>query len=318
MPASTIIERKRRDRASNVLQFPEDLGAHAVLMIFKKYEYRKPGTRQLNRVSNSTLSSAELSKSSNIMLPLPRNLQDSYNINVQRFDQEIGGELIASAASNVAGMGDMSMGQLSSALASSIPGIDLSSYEGGNFMSQLSRDAAFLGRRTVDRAMPNASRNIDAGLGSTVNPKAALIFEGVELKTHTFNWSLAPRSAAESTVIRDITNTIRRNILPSYGEVGGVSRVILNYPSTVDIFFFGIDPSYFLFYKTCMVQNFEIDFTSEGMSILKGGKPAVVNMSMNLIESDIHTSEDYGGSGTSVIPDYTDLMVDPNGSGAGR
>jgi len=320
MPVSDIIERRRRERSNKIMQFPDDLGAHSVLMVFNKYEYKKPGTRQLNKVTNETLSNADLSNSSNIMLPLPTNLQDSFNVRIQRFDQEIGGELIASGASLGAGSGDMSMGQLTGALAAAIPGIDMSAYAGGNITEQLSKDAAFLGRRTIDKAFSGASRNVDAGLGSTVNPKAALVFEGVELKTHTFNWTLAPRSENESRMIRDIGNTIKRNILPSYGSVGGgaLSRALLNYPSTVDIFFFGIDPSYFMYFKTCMVTSFEINFTPEGMSLLKGGKPSVISVGMGLIETDIHTSENYGGSGSSVEVNYSDLMADPNGTGGGR
>ena len=320
MPVSNIIERRRRERNNSIMQFPDDLGAHSMLLVFKKYEYKKPGTRQLNKVTNETLSSANLSGASNIMLPLPTNLQDSFNVRVQRFDQEIGGELIASAAAGAKGMGDLSMGQLTGALAAAIPGIDLSGYTGDNFTEQLSKDAAFLGRRTIDKTFSGASKNIDAGLGSTVNPKAALVFEGVELKTHNFTWTFAPRSENESTMLRDIGNTIKRNILPSYGDVGGgaISRALLNYPSTVDVFFFGIDPSYFMYFKTCMVTTFDINFTPEGLTILKGGKPAVISMSMSLIESDIHTAEDYDGSGTSIQADFSDLMADPNGSAPGR
>jgi hypothetical protein len=45
-----------------------------------------------------------------------------------------------------------------------------------------------------------------------------------------------------------------------------------------------------------MVQQFNIDFTPHGIALLRGGKPAMVNMNMNVIEADIHTSEDYGGA----------------------
>jgi hypothetical protein len=299
MPASTIIERRRRERNNSILQFPDDLGAHAILLLFKKYEYKKPGERTLNRVSNETLSSANLVGSDNILLPLPTNITDSFNVRVSRFDQGVRGELASAAAAGFAGTSGPGFGELAGILANTIPMPDFNALANLD-LSTVSRDAAFLARRALDnQVLSGISRNLDVGFGNTVNPKAALYFEGVEMKTHTFNWSFAPRSESESLSLKTISDKIKKNILPSYGSIAGFNRVILNYPSTVDIFFFGVDQSYFMFFKTCMVTTFTIDFSPQGLAFLKGGKPAMVNMQMNLIESDIHTSEDYGG-GESV------------------
>ena len=53
-----------------------------------------------------------------------------------------------------------------------------------------------------------------------------------------------------------------------------------------------------------MVQSFSTNFTPNGLAMLRGGKPASVTMNIGLIESDIHTSEDYGGSSSQAI-DFT-------------
>jgi hypothetical protein len=298
LPVADIIRRNRRESIDQVLQFPENLGAHAMLMVFKKYSYQRPGTRALNTVGASTFTAQELRGTDSVLVPLPQNIQDSYQVRVQRFDQGIAGEAMASIAAGMNNLGnDPSLGDFGRILAGAIPDIDTDAIRNLDFGS-ISRDAAFLARRTLDGALPEATRNIDAGFGNTINPKAALYFEGVEMKTHTFNWTFAPASERESTILKNIGTTVKKNILPSYGAVGGVSRLLLNYPSVLDIFFLGVDQSYFLYYKTCMVQQFNIDFTPQGIALLKGGKPAMVTMNMNVIEADIHTSEDYGGSGT--------------------
>ena len=78
--------------------------------------------------------------------------------------------------------------------------------------------------------------------------------------------------------------------------MGGINnKLLLNYPSVVDIFFFGIDQSYFVYYKTCMVDSFNINFAPNGLAFVAGGKPAAVTMDMSVTEMDIHTSEDYTG-----------------------
>ena len=64
-----------------------------------------------------------------------------------------------------------------------------------------------------------------------------------------------------------------------------------------------------------MVQTFSTNFTPNGLALLRGGKPASITMNMSLIETDIHTSEDYGGSGTDSL-DITTLTQDPNAPGA--
>ena len=93
--------------------------------------------------------------------------------------------------------------------------------------------------------------------------------------------------------------------MPSYGNAVGLNKVLLNYPSTVDIFFLGVDDQYFLYYKTCMVQQFATNYTPNGLAFVAGGKPAMVTMNMTLMEMDIHTSEDYGGAAPTNNVDLT-------------
>jgi hypothetical protein len=274
-----------------------------MLMIFRKYRYEKPGTRQLNKVGASTFSAQTLSGTDSILVPLPQSIQDSYQVRVQRLDQGIAGESVAAASraiSEASGSVIPSGEDLLRIAATAMPAKAesvLAALMSGDF-SGMARDAAFLARRSIDAILPEASRNIDVGFGNTINPKAALYFEGVEMKTHSFNWSFSPSSEHESDILRNLGNTIKKNVLPSYGSIVGAERVLLNYPSVLDIFFLGVDQSYFLHYKTCMVQQFTIDFTPQGIALLRGGKPAMVNMNLNVLEADIHTSEDYGGIGT--------------------
>lgn len=303
--------------SDSYIQFPEDLGAHSMLLVFKNYQYQKPGTRRLNKISESSFSAQVLAGTDSLLLPLPANIQDNYNVRVNPFEQGISGEIVASAAGGVSGLGkadDITFGQLSGILGSVLPEISLDALK--NFtVADFSRSAAFLGRRTIDGLLPGASRNIDVGFGNTINPKMSLFFEGVDLKTHTFSWQFSPTTPNESDLIRDVGNTIKKNVLPTYGTAVGISRALLNYPSMLDIFFFGADQRYFLFYKTCMVQSFNIDFSPNGLSFVKGGKPSSVTMSMNVVESDIHTSEDYGGQSTTISASPQDIGIGAAASG---
>ena len=201
-------------------------------------------------------------------------------------------------------------------MSAALPGFDLDSLLNTN-TENVSKNVAFLGRRTAEKLLPGSARAISAGVGNAINPKASLYFDGVTLKQPNFTWNLSPLDPEDSVLLKSIIQIIRKNILPSYSTAVGLPRALLNYPSTVDIFFLGIDQSYFLYYKTCMVQSFSTNFTPNGLTVLRGGKPASITMNIGLIESDIHTSEDYGGSSTESL-DVASLTQDTNGPGAGR
>jgi hypothetical protein len=292
-----IVRRSKRESIPSVIQFPSDLGAHSMLMIFNSYKYETPGTRTLNKVNASTFTSRELINKSAILLPLPTNIQDTYSLKVQGFDQEISGAAIAGGAAAFAGGGDLGTSELISSLTAALPTVNWNQIFSPS-VSDISRNIAFVGRRTIDQLLPGAGRNIDAGLGNIINPKSALQFDGINLKIHDFSWTLAPTSFAESETLQDMADVIRRNALPTYGTVVGLNRGLLNYPSTVDIFFLGIEQQYFMFFKTCMIQQFSFNFTPQGLAFVKGGKPAMVNLNLNMMEMDIHTAEDYGREST--------------------
>lgn len=301
-----VISQNKNNESTRFLSFPLNIGAHSVLLVFNKYKFVAPGERGLrDDIGINGRNAGQLlgnipSGIDAIQLPLPANIQDTYSLRVQGGDMGLAGAAVAEAASSFSGAGDLGIKNLLGVLSKSLPQVNWNDILNPNIESA-SKNLSFLGRRSIDSLLPGAGRNIDAGLGNTVNPKAAIYFEGVNLKQFDFRWNLAPTEVAESDRLRDITNVIRKNVLPTYGNAVGLNKVLLNYPSTVDIYFLGVEQQYFLYYKTCMVQQFETNYTPNGLTFVGGGKPAMITMGMTLMEMDIHTSEDYGGVSTNNI-----------------
>ncbi len=306
MSIRSIIESKKSElNRMKVMSFPSNLGAHATLMIFKKYKYRSPGTRDLNKVSSRTLSQEELGGNA-LLLPLPREIKDSYSVKISEFDQGMFGDAISQGGNYFLGDGTIDTDSILSNLG--IPSTQTlvstaSGAMGGLAAKFLSSRTGGVGGAALGALLPGSSNiasSLEAGAGATVNPKQALSFQGIDLKRHNFSWNMAATSPEESDRIRDITNLVRRNALPSYTNVGPLQRAFLNYPSTVDIYFFGIEQQYFMYYKTCMIDNFDFNYSPQGMAVLRGGKPAMVSMTISLKEMDIHTAEDYGGESNNI------------------
>lgn len=309
-----VIADSKGSQGSSFLNFPLNIGAHSILLSFNKYAFVPPGERGLNSLAGGSARNraGQFGPIPNgtdvIQLPLPANIQDTYSVRVAGHDMGIGGAAVATGASKFAGSGDITTGALGNILGEALPSINWQQILNPD-LDQASRNVSFLGRRAIDGLLSGAGRAVDQGLGNTVNPKSSLFFEGVNLKQFDFNWTLAPTESSESDRIRDIITTIRRNILPTYGSAVGLNKVLLNYPSTVDIFFLGVDDGYFFKYKTCMVQQFQNNYTPNGLAVVTGGKPAMVSMNMTLMEMDIHTSEDYGGVSTGNTGTISSLQT---------
>jgi hypothetical protein len=56
-----------------------------------------------------------------------------------------------------------------------------------------------------------------------------------------------------------------------------------------------------------MIDNFDFNYSPQGMAVLRGGKPAIVTMGISLKEMDIHTAEDYTDGGVEALGGTIDV-----------
>jgi hypothetical protein len=278
-PTEGEMSSRRRTNTYTQFSFPNDLGNHAMILNFSAYDYGGIGA-QVNQILSSS-----------IALPIPNNLADTFSVRV--LPTELGS--IGNATRDIvsmAGEGNLTaMGVLETAQSA--------------FAGQVGRKAAAF----IDNVSgTNTAKAIEVATGMVVNPRIALAFEGVDLKSHTFTWTLAPRSSSESDKLRGIIQQIKKSALPSFNNSFG-QKVFLNYPNVVDIFFLGTTEGFMYYFKRAMISQFEVNYSGSGApAFVEGGKPAVVGLTISLTEIDIHTSEDYGGESTPFI----------SGPGSGR
>lgn len=294
--ASSRINRSRDSYQAKQYRFPEDLGAHAIVLNFKEYSYD---------ATKSSLKNSVISDS--IVLPLPSNLADSYAVQAQAGSLGVGGALVSAALSgstqaDASNIGER-MAKYATAEGKKFWNAAISGDASAITESNLTAYAKFLARNAVE-LLPGAGLAVDLATGTAINPHVTVNFDGVNLKTHNFTWTFAPKSPSESDTLRDIQNAIRRAILPEYQALGdgrsntglvAMDRALLKYPKLCDIFFVGIDQGYFYYFKPAIVTQFEMNFAGGAQvpAILRGGKPALVTMTLSLMETQIHTSADY-------------------------
>lgn len=292
------IDRNKTDTISKLVQFPEDLGPHGMLLVFREYEYETPGSRGL--LEFDLTEQISIKNYSSILLPIPQNLQEQSDTRLNRADLRLIAEGFTSAADAAAessgDVGSMVKDAMKTIYGTVDGGAAYNSWMSGN-MHDASGTAGYL----LKRLNSTAGAVLSIGDGNLANPKAALAFDGVELKNHNFSWQFAPRSEAETRILHNVIKTIKSKQLPSYG--GALARnLYLRYPNTVDIYLIGVIADHFVKYKTSMIRTFNVNYgPNNGVALLKGGTPASVSIELNLTEMDIHTREDYETSLTSFV-----------------
>ena len=280
----------RSEAVSNIVhQFPaRELGAHAITLVFKSYRYEN--SRALVRSGGRTRAAERINNA--VVLPIPTNLTDTFSMRVA--GAELGG-LGSIAAASVQSFfesgGDFDQAATHMLSEYGISPEELANGLKGDISDKRMAQVKSLLKSQLDRM--GLGKPIDAGTGRITNPHITLMFDGMDLKNHTFSWQLAAKNVEDSEAIKNIINLIKRNALPAYEDSALMAKGLLRFPNVVDVYFSGIDQSHFMYFKTCMIQSIGTDYTPNGVAILKGGKPAFVNLTLQLMETNIHTADDY-------------------------
>lgn len=319
---------KPQSNNGSLLSFPTREMPHSILLVFKKYKYTtiEEGysllkTKRSGPSQRSGSAGVDLKDSVAIELPFPTQLTDNTSLRVGGFERDPVTESLAALGANALGNGNKTISEVLNDGAGFLKNLGVKAAnltnEAGNITvdgvmdggmnvlkeigdtnaGQLTRAAAYLLRSKLPG---DIGKSIDLALGTTINPRETLAFEGVNLKTHSFSWELYPSNRQDSQQIRTIVNTVKRNSLPETADLGdpnsgfGVAKAFLNYPSTVDMYLLGVNTEHFVKFKTSMVSDVSVDYGGGGIvSILQGGVPAKVTLSMTFNEMQIHTSEEY-------------------------
>jgi len=269
----------KNDKSMAQQQFPSDIGTHSMVLLFKEYDYAK-----------ATKSNAEQTITDSIMLPLPEQLLETSSFKGGPTELGIGGNAARIGTSKIANAISQakSAAELSELVAFELEAVD-------------TNDLKKLGTMAFAEAAKAAAQALGAGglvtgaqigAGYVTNPYAAVSFEGVNLRTYAFDWTLAPRTRAETSTIKSIINTIKMAIHPEYKGFGQGDKTFLKFPNVLHIKINGQpDP---ITFKPCMVNQFTANYVGAGEhAFMEGGDPAVWKLNMSVTEMEIWTREDY-------------------------
>lgn len=126
-----------------------------------------------------------------------------------------------------------------------------------------------------------------AASGIALNPFMFMLFKRPQFKEHILQWTLSPDTREESDKLKDIIKSLKKASLPSVYGGGGT---LMKYPSLVMV---TLNPKQYLFpFKKCAIQSVQVDYTGAGLSFFDSTAPTVVNLSLQLKETELWQSDD--------------------------
>jgi hypothetical protein len=264
---ATVTAAKTKEGNVDILAFPSNLQAHSFLMNFVDYKYDPDA----DSVQNTALS---------VAFPVPQQINSKEDLRYNQQDMGTAGAIAADGIDQLKKVFDKTGGS--------------NGTEGNKNIdfAQLSSDAVGAGGALLRANAPAPlQQGASVALGNVVNPHVALLFEGVNLKTFTFQWRFSPDNEGESILLKKILNKIKKHIYPRFTQ-SGENNFYLRFPHQVDLYYTG-SKDFLHYFKRASVTSMETNFTPEGVSFFQGGAPTMIDVTMGFQESEIWTSEDF-------------------------
>lgn len=130
--------------------------------------------------------------------------------------------------------------------------------------------------------------------GLAVNPHLFMLFKSPSFKEYSFKWTLAPKNEQESETLRNIITQFKYNMLPAMADGMVAGSFLLNYPSIAIIKMYPNDLFTFRL-KPCAIKSVHVDYAPTGQPSFfkRTGAPTAVNLTINLVEIQYLTKDNY-------------------------
>lgn len=244
------------------LSYPEDLGQYFILFTFKKYDRKIPLSNPIDI------------KEVTIGLPIPTNLQEEFSMSYSDINLGLlgaGESILPNFNQSAEGVA----GETKENVQKFVSGVGGSS-------------AAFYGASTLAGVTDATAGALSKVGGAVKNPYQALLFQGVNLRTHTFSYRFSPRSTTEHATLKKIIYEFKSRMHPTK------DALLYLFPDVVDIKFGKKDGEPY-FFKTCFLESMSVNYAPQGTPAFfaQTSDPVEVEISLSFKETSQVTRQDF-------------------------
>lgn len=196
-----------------------EVGAYMVYSAFK-YE------RGIGAVGKNELGERIFS----IALPMPGNIAQAYNAEWAQFEAGVAG-LAAATFSSGKGAGAATAGVIGAAAGGAISGLL------GSITEKLQGTSGAMFNGAMEAATAEQTKStVSSATGLSFNPRREMAFNSMQIRQHSFQYTLTPANSAEASTCEAIIKNFRGAM---HSETKGISRIGLEYPYEFVIEFYG-------------------------------------------------------------------------------
>jgi len=228
-----------------------------------------------------------------IQLPIPANIGDTNQVNwgngdidsLSAYGAKNIGDVLASGNIGEGGIAAMkSVGEAAKNVLSKGGAQDAIK---AKFISSLVNSVG--GNTTTSSLLSRAT-------GSVLNPNLELLFNGVNLRSFTFDFDFAPRDARESGIVKEIIRIFKQSMSPKTGSSHAGAGLFIDAPYAFLLKYkTGSQPHPYLNkFKPCALTNMGVNYTGSGSYATYADKtPVHMKLSLSFTELNPIYNEDY-------------------------
>lgn len=262
------------------------LGGHARAAVSNAYEGYKAG-QKMPTGSNSMLvaQNATVAMPVCIALYMPPSVQVSYGANYG--ETEIG---MVSEALNAGLKAFMDTGGTMKSMGAAIG----AGTRGGSIGATLTKLATnFVGELP---GMEGIEAVFAINRGSVITPRMELMFEGIQRRDFSFNFTFIPKSEPEAAIVEQIVHKFKYHMASNYGNngLGGVDGVReLEIPDFFNIRYYyrNTENSHINKIKQCVLTKVDIDYGDDRYHAFENGQPQTTKLALSFQELEIITKK---------------------------
>ena len=136
---------------------------------------------------------------------------------------------------------------------------------------------------------------INKAFGQADNPYMEVLFDKMELRTFSYDFTFAPKNKQEQMDVQKIIALFRFHMAP---ELKGEANRFLTLPSEFDIHYMYQDQAgqasendFYNKIATCVCTGCEVNYTPDGVKSFEGGAPTKITMKVSFQETELLTKE---------------------------
>jgi len=136
---------------------------------------------------------------------------------------------------------------------------------------------------------------INKAFGQADNPYMEVLFDAMQLRTFSYNFTFSPKNKQETEDVQKIIALFRFHMSP---ELKGAANRFLTLPSEFDIHYMYQDQAgqasendFYNKIATCVCTGCDVNYTPDGVKSFEGGAPTKITMTLTFQETELLTKE---------------------------